>query len=149
MQNTYDILKEKHQKEIDAFPIYFAFGEKQLEETFKKINLKYPEDIDKVSGIGYGGFVKKEDAKAYIELINKLDSEIKKEIDNDKSGENFIKDMFYSELLNHEYGYTRDITDTLDALGIAESDLKNNVALKHGLDLAVKKIIEYEDNIEL
>lgn len=149
MQNSYDILRERHQKEIDDFPIYFAFGEKQLEETFKKINLKYPEDIDKVSGIGAGGFVKKENVEDYIKLITKFDKELNTAISNDKSGENFIKDMFYSELLNHEYGYTRDITDTLDALGITKIDLKNNVALKHGLDLAVKKIIEHEDNIEL
>ena len=54
--------------------------------------------------------------------------------------------MFYSELTNHEYGYTRDLTDTLEALGYTADDVNADKRLIKGLYNATKQIIkEYEE----
>jgi hypothetical protein len=54
----------------------------------------------------------------------------------DKTGEGFIFEMFDYELGNHEYVYTCDISDTLDALGLTIEDLAKNPALRAGLKAA-------------
>lgn len=56
----------------------------------------------------------------------------------------FIYDMFSYELANHEYTYTRDLSDTLNVLNISERDIKNNPNLKNGLKLAVEDALQYE-----
>lgn len=74
-------------------------------------------DTDKIVSIGAGGFMRKTDVDAYLKLGNKFAKEMEEAIENDKTGRGFVKDMFAYELANHEYGYTRVLTDTLDALG--------------------------------
>ena len=49
----------------------------------------------------------------------------------------FIYDMFYAELANHEYGYTGDITDTVEALGYTVDDLNADKRLLKGLKKAM------------
>ena len=44
--------------------------------------------------------------------------------------------MFDYELSNHEYSITQDVSDTLYALGISESDLNDNPLLLKGLKKA-------------
>ena len=60
--------------------------------------------------------------------------------------------MFYSELNNHEYGYTKELDDTLDALDLTIDDINNNKNLKNGLSLAIQEIekneMEKEETIE-
>jgi hypothetical protein len=46
--------------------------------------------------------------------------------------------MFVYELGNHEYSYTGDIDETLDALGFTIEDIKNDERLEKGLLLAMK-----------
>ena len=53
--------------------------------------------------------------------------------------------MFYSELTNHEYGYTRDLTNTLDALGYTIDDINADKRLTKGLYNATRQVEkEYE-----
>ena len=44
--------------------------------------------------------------------------ELEDAISSDKTGKGFIFDMFLQELENHEYSYTGDVQEALDALGI-------------------------------
>jgi len=37
--NSYLELKEKHQKEVNEFPMFFAFNDKQFKEGMKKFGL--------------------------------------------------------------------------------------------------------------
>jgi hypothetical protein len=55
-----------------------------------------------------------------------------------ETGEGFILEMFDYELSNHEFTYTGDTEDTIDALGLSQGDFDNNPALKAGLRLAIK-----------
>jgi len=136
--NKYIKLKQNQQEEFNKFPVAFAFSDEQFKEGLVKLGLT-ENDKDKVIDIGFGGFIKECDKNAYIEMAKKHKEEIKRAIIEDKTGENFIKDMFEAELLNHEYGYTRDLTDTLFALDLTFKEIEENANLKNGLKHALKK----------
>ena len=133
--NRYAELREKHQKEFDKFPMKFAFSDKQFKEAMESLGLT-ENDTDKIIGIGAGGFIRKSDLKAYIEMCQRTEKEMQEAIDNDKTGEGFIKEMFKYELANH---------------GLTVEEINNNQALKHGLELARKEYLksyEREDDEE-
>ena len=113
--NKYAELKNKLQKEFDAFPFGFAFSNEQFEKMKEELGVK---DNSELISIGAGGFIRKTDEKALDELINGKEKRMKEAIAEDKTGEGFIKDMFLYELANHEYCITHDIHDTLVALGL-------------------------------
>ena len=69
-------------------------------------------------------------------------------IEEDKVGDGFIKEMFLYELANHEYIITREIDDTLDALGLTDNDIRNNNNLRTGLLLAEKEYLEQYEKQE-
>ena len=68
------------------------------------------------------------------------DAELQAAIAEDKTGEGFIYEMFLYELDNHEYGYTRDTEDTLDALGYTAEEILGDSRLKRGIEKAVTEI---------
>lgn len=142
--NQYLELKEKHQQEFNKFPMGFAFSYEQFKEGMEKLGLTM-NDTDKVFGIFGGGFVRKSDEKAFNEMNKRHRQEEKEAIKNDLTGEGYIKDMFEYELSNHEYGYTFDIEETLNAVGITIDEINNSENLKHGLELALSR---YEENEE-
>lgn len=139
--NQYRKLKQRQQDEVNAFPMKFAFNDKQFKQSMEELGLT-EHDTDKVYSIGAGGFIRKEDSKAYGELLRRLDEEMQAAIDSDKTGEGFIKDMFLYELNNHEYSYSYDLDPALDALGLSYSDIENSPSLSHGLKLARKLCID-------
>ena len=141
--NKYEEIKNKHQKRVNEFPIGFAFSNQQFKEMMEKWGLKET-DIDKILTIGAGGFIRKSDLNEY----NRMWKEIRKEhndlMEQDKTGDGYIKDMFVYELENHEYSYTRELKDTLDYLELTYTQVMKNPALKHGLELAQKEILNNE-----
>ena len=143
MKNKYDELREIHQKRVDEFPLMFAFNQEQFDNGMKNWGLE-PDDTDKIYSIGGGGYIRKTDLDAYNKLWEDIRKEHNELIEKDKTGDGYIKDMFISELENHEYSYTRDISSTLDALELTYEDIRNNPTLKKGLDLAINEIIGNE-----
>lgn len=49
--------------------------------------------------------------------FDRLHEELQAAIAQDTTGSGFIYEMFLCELADHEYGYTQDVGETLDALG--------------------------------
>ena len=45
--NSYMIMKGIHQREVDVFPFFFAFSNKQFDEGMMKLGLD-PKDTDKI-----------------------------------------------------------------------------------------------------
>ena len=138
MKNTYLQQEEKHAQEVNNFPMFFAFSKERLGEGLEKLGLK-KEDIDKITSIGAGGFIKKDDVDKYIAMMQRFEAENKKRIDEDIDGTGYIFEMFFYELNNHEYNYTGELTQTLDALGFTMQEVNNQVNLKNGLKLAMKE----------
>ena len=91
-------------------------------------------DQDKIYSIGYGGFVRKKDADLLHTTTARHAEELAAAIAADPTGDGFICEMFRCELDNHEYSYTMDLSDTLEAEG-------------EGGSLSLMDVIRVEDNM--
>lgn len=141
--NAYIEMKNRQQEEVNAFPMAFAFNQKQLEEGMRKLGLD-PSETDKVCSLfGAGDFLRKTDVPAFAEMSRRHRSELKAAMDADETGEGFIFEAFDAELSNHEYGYTGDATDALAALGITREDLEKDARLMHGFKKACKSQMDW------
>ena len=133
---TYSELKERQQQEINAFPFIWAFNESQLADGMRRLGLDPEKDKDKLCSIGAGGVIRKTDAEAMRAMFDRHRRELLDAIEADSTGEGFIYDMFYTELANHEYSYTGDVTDAVNACGLTVEQLNANPALIIGLKKA-------------
>ncbi len=148
MENRYQELRQRQQKEFDALPLGFAFGDKQFEEMMKGwgLDAKKKADLDKIYSIGYGGYIQKKDAPLLHETRKRHDKELEDAIAADETGEGFVFEMFLYELDNHEYGYTRSTDGALDALGYTASDVLKDQKLTTGLKKAMQLIQDREND---
>lgn len=135
----YQEIKAKHEKEVEAFPFMWAFDEKQFNAGMKELGLE-PTDTDKIFSIGAGGYIRKTDAPAMKEMFLRHKAEQSAAIAADTDGTGFVYDMFLYELDNHEYGYTGDATETLEALGLTWQEVKADKRLSDALNKAIKTI---------
>lgn len=138
MTNIYLAMKSQHQEEVNNFPMFFAFNNKQFEEGMKKFDLDKSE-TNKIYSLGGGGYYLKTDAEKLHAMFRQHDEEMKKAMLDEK----FVFDMFDYELGNHEYTYTWEIEPTLDALGLTMDEVNNNPILSNGLKLAKKSQNEW------
>ena len=126
---NYKKWKENKQKDFDKLPIYWAFGEKQFKELLQKLNLQdTPEDLKKLVSVGCGGIMRKCDLYLLKAHNNTFSTEILKRWLT--SNLKFAYSAFKYEMTNHEYYYTYEIDDTLEALGINFEDIQNNALLR-------------------
>lgn len=136
--NRYAEMIKRHQAEINNFNLGFAFSPDQYNEMLAKWNIK-PEDAkNEILSIGGGGYVRRVDEPELIEICSRHSKELKEAIAADTIGNGFILDMFEYELSNHEYCYTRELDETLEACNLNFEDLEENPALKNGLNEALK-----------
>ena len=140
--NRYEELRNRQQEEFNKLPLGFAFSEKQFDEMMKKWGLDPEKDLDKIYRIPAGGFVQKKDHAHLHEVLDRHDKEMQEAIVADTTGDGFIYEMFLYELRNHEFGYTGEYEDTLEALGYTWEQVQADNRLKHGLDKATAKIWE-------
>ena len=136
--NEYLKLQNKHNEEFNNFPMMFAFSKESLKEGLVKLGLNET-DTDKIVSIGYGGFIRKADKEAYVEMTIRQAKERKQAIENDKTGDGYIYQMFLTELNNHEYGYTYDYEDTLNSLGMTIKEINANPVMKKAFEKACSK----------
>ena len=119
---------------LDELGAFFAFSQSQFDEQ-KKDGVEY-------TSIGAGCICPKGKAKEYLE---RLDAIGQKGIDNDIA-ENGKKGIIHRELGNHEYSYTHDISQTVDALsmyGITAGDIQGETGAY------LKRYYEWEEAQEL
>lgn len=137
--SVYTEFRRKHQEEISAIPRAFAFEEKHLKDALQQLGLT-ENDRDKVTSLyGAGDIMRKEDIEKYLSLCEKHQEALAAKIAEDVTGNGFILDMFDTELADHEYSYSQDPSDALEALGLTMKDVNANKALRHGFMLACKK----------
>ena len=138
---TYTQMKDRHQGEVNALPLAFAFSRDQYRRKLAEWNItEEAARSGAIVGIGHGGFVRAEDHNKVIETFRRIREETDAAIAADQSGDGFIYQMFLYELNNHEFSYTQDIDETLDALGLTTADIKESDALRHGLYKAIQEI---------
>lgn len=141
MTNQYQVLKDRQQKEFNAFPMGAAFSQKQFDEMMAKWGL-LPTDTDKILHIGGGCYIRKTDREVFHELVDRLDREKQEAIAADTTGDGIIKDMFLYELANHEYCITYDLKDTLEALGLTVDEINADPRLLRGLEKALTQYLK-------
>jgi hypothetical protein len=107
-------MEEKQTKLFTETGTFFAFSDKQFEES-KKEGIKYV-------SMGAGMICPKDQAKHLTEQLEKIYFDaIAQDI-----AENGIEKIIVRELHNHEYGYTFETEQTFDALkdyGITEEQI--------------------------
>lgn len=147
---TYAELKKKHQDEVNAFPLGFAFGDKQFKEMMSKwgLDADNDEDLKKIAYLGIGGaYIRKSDIPAYNEMAERHQRELDELRKDEKE---FIGALIY-QLHNHEYGYSRDWCDVeyaLEALGIDPKDIEKDEDLKKKVQKAIKQCVKEYDEAE-
>ncbi len=142
--NRYADLKQRQQQEFSAFPMQFAFSDSQFAEGMAALGLE-PTDTDKIYKAPGGGFYRREDGPRLYDMMGRFDRELQEAIAGDQIGDGFIYEMFLYELDNHEYGYTMDTEDTLDALGYTTEEVLGDPRLKRGIEKAVTEICKRKD----
>ena len=130
--NKYKTLKAKHQAEVNAFPFGFAFDKDQFDEMMAKWGLK-PTQRSQIIYMGGGSFVRKTDYKAMHEMFDRHAAERKEAMQDDE----YLFEMFNYELANHEYSYTYDLTDTLEALGLTMDEINEDQRMVNALKRAI------------
>lgn len=136
-------MKKRHQEEVNALPIYWAFTEERFVEVLKELGLT-KNDTDKLCNTFGGGFCLAKDAQMIADTLARNFKEVEDAIQADETGDGFIKDMFLYELRDHEYTYTLDTEETLSACGFSEVEVEADPRLKHGLEMACRKLREAE-----
>lgn len=137
--NRYAELKQRQHEEFAAFPMQFAFSDQQFAEGMAALGLTSA-DTDKIYKAPGGGFYRKEDGPRLKEMMDHFDRELREAIAADQTGDGFVYEMFLYELDNHEYGYTLDTEEALDALGYTAAEVLGDPRLKRGLEKAVTEI---------
>lgn len=145
-RETYAEMKQRHQNAINALPLAFAFSEKQYRDKLAEWRIT-PEEAKAgaIVGIGGGGFIRSSDREIVNSTFERIAEEEAAAIAADQDGTGFIYEMFLYELNNHEYSYTGDVDETLEALNIKWEDMADNEALLNGLNKALKEIGRGQD----
>ncbi len=138
MKDSYIILKEKQQKEINDLPIYWAFGDKQLEELKQKLNIKNDDELKEKCCAICGGIAFKKDIDKILDTFKRLDEEMHEAYKNDE----FLQKAFEYELLNHEYVITYEIEATLTALGITQKEYTEDERIRKIAKKAIQKYLK-------
>lgn len=121
---TYTELKAENRKELNEFAgMFFAFSEGQFNEGMAKIGVT---DTSLICSIGHGGYMLKSRFPEFKAMLKRHDDSMKA---LKKDHKELLAALVY-ELGNHEYSYTGDATDALEALGLKESDLPDGMLKK-------------------
>ena len=137
--NRYADLKQRQQEEFNAFPMRYAFSNQQFADGMAALGLE-PTDTGKIYKAPGGGFYRREDGQRLKEMMERFDRELQEAIAADQTGDGFIYEMFLYELESHEYGYTRDPEEALDALGYTWEQVQEDTKLLNGFAKAHDKI---------
>ena len=118
-RKEYLALQDKHRKEVEEFPIAYAFNEKQLQAALEKLGATKEECV---TVFGHGDIVKRENAKPFLEMLKRHTDEVKQKLIADHE---FAEEAFLYEMDNHEYAINWDgDDDVLDCFGLIYAELE-------------------------
>lgn len=146
--NQYREMRERQQKEFNDFTkgnMFFAFSREQFAEGMKRLNLDPETDTDKIYRVPGGGYVLKAKAAEMHAILDRGDDEIKAACAADLSGDGFIFEMFKDILADHEYSYTGNLAESIDASVYTAEEINASPALLHGLEKAARYLLRGEE----
>ncbi len=131
---TYKEFKDISQEKFNTIPLYYFFNSEQKREVLKKLDIKECELSDKVFGF-QGGIILKSQAHQIEDFYNW----IKKAEQTLYQRKDYLYQLFYYELFNHEVQITCDYEGFLKNIGMElDTDLK-----KQAFEKAKKKHWNY------
>jgi uncharacterized protein YaaQ len=136
---TYQELRTRQQKEVDALPLGFAFSEKQFEEMKAKLGVKENSELYRLGSTG--GFYRKVDADLIIGTFKRHQEERQNAIFT-ANGINtvYVQSMIYYEMCNHEFAINHDgREEVLEACNLTEELLDKHSELKNAWNAAHKQ----------
>ena len=142
MKNLYRELKNRQQKEMNAFPLGSCFSKEQFADMMHQWGLTV-NDTDRIYSIGFGCYIRKSDHAAFHEMLDRHEQERKAAIAADKTGYGYIYQMFLTELADHEYCITYDYEDTFNALGLTAEEINADKRLLRGLQKAERDYLKH------
>ena len=127
---SYKQMQKAHHKAVNELIekyVFFAFSDEQFADGMKKFGLGTdPESIAKICRFYGGGYILKSHAAEAADLFHKQADEFADRCNDPETGRRFLYEAFREELSNHEYSYTGDPSDALDALGMEWEDLQSD-----------------------
>lgn len=134
-------LQKRHQEELEAFPIAYAFNDEQLERALEKLGAKKEECV---TVFGHGDIVKKENAKKLIAMLERQREEMLQRIRDDVE---FAEAAFRYEMDNHEYAinWSGD-EDVLGVFGITFEKI-NSWSLQMAYESARRGHFKYMEEL--
>ena len=127
LTETYSELKHRQQKEVNEFEgKFFAFGDKQFKEGVESVGLTMDNFKTSIFSLGAGSYILKTKSQEFNDMFKRH----KMERSEAKKAEKFLFDSLVYELNNHEYCYTQDPTQALEALGYEREDIDPKILAK-------------------
>lgn len=126
---TYQELRKTLQDRVSDFDgLFFAFSNEQLEGELARVGITLEEAKKgkQIVSIGAGGFLLKTRVRAFTELMDANEMELKEF----KKREKNLIDSLVFELANHEYCFTLDPSDALAAIGESLETVSRKALLK-------------------
>ena len=136
---TYQKLKARHENEVNALPLGFAFSEEQFEEMKLKLGVKENNKLHRLGSTG--GFYRKVDSELIHGTFKRHAEERRKAIFTEIGiNTEYVQSMFYYEMCNHEFGINWDgKAEVLSACDITEKQLNSIPELKQAWNAAEKR----------
>ena len=94
-------LQKQQRKELEDFPIAYAFNEEQLKQALEKLNATKKECV---TVWGCGDILKRTDVPAFKEMLKRHREEIHELLKDEQAAE----EAFLYEMDNHEYAINYD-----------------------------------------
>lgn len=141
MNNRYSEMRSRQQAAYNDFAkqfIFYAFSNGQFEEGMKKLGLDPEADKEKICFIGSGAYILKDHSADLNDIFRRSRDELQAAIAADQTGDGFIFDMFIAELQDHEFSYTGDPGEAVEACGFSLQEVQENEILRHGLQKAMR-----------
>lgn len=136
---TYRQMRERHQKEFNEFPCFFAISENQFNRGMEQLGVKSVDELYR--GIG-GMFYRKTDAPKLHEIIDRSHKELQDALHNDMD---FLYKAVYCELADHEACFTEEFDEAFNALGLEMEEVRNDKAMS---EVCIKAMADYMANWE-
>lgn len=121
--NKIEEYNEFVRSKLDAFPTAYAFSEKQLEEAIEKLGAKSRDDL---ISVGFGGLIRRTDIDKWNQMWHEISEERKRLMKDD----DFAYQMFFNTMSNHEYIFTLDDDEIIDACGLTPAIVYGDDKLK-------------------
>ena len=136
---TYQKLKARHENEVNALPLGFAFSEEQFEEMKLKLGVKENNELYRLGSTG--GILRKVDSELIHGTFKRHAEERRKAIFTETGiNTEYVQSMFYYEMCNHEFGINWDgKAEVLSACDLNEKQLNSIPELNQAWNAAEKQ----------